>query len=105
MGTSSILGKEPQEEEHEEDEEKMDEDQFDVEVTTETKPVDENPFYSSYEALEKKDELDDPLKEERERIKAEQEKDEAELRKIKESKTPVPVFEAVEEEEKVSAPP
>jgi len=83
----------------------MEEDQFDVEVTTETKPVDENPFYSSYEALEKKDELEDPLKEERERIKAEQEKDEAELRKIKESKTPVPVFEAVEEEDKVSAPP
>ena len=111
---SSILREEPQEEEQEEDEEEeaeekqpeaMEEDQFDVEVTTETKPVDENPFYSSYEALEKKDELEDPLKEERERIKAEQEKDEAELRKIKESKTPVPVFEAVEEEDKVTAPP
>lgn len=105
---SSILREEPQEEEHVEDEEekqpeKMDEDQYEVEVTTESKPVDENPFYSSYEALEKKDELDDPLKEERERIKAEQEKDEAELRKIKESKTPVPVFETVEEEDKLSA--
>ena len=105
---SSILREEPQEEEHEEDEEekqpeRMDEDQYEVEVTTESKPVDENPFYSSYEALEKKDELDDPLKEERERIKAEQEKDEAELRKIKESKTPVPVFEPIEEEDKLSA--
>ena len=65
---SSILREEPQEEEQEEDEdeeekqpEKMEEDQFNVEVTTETKPVDENPFYSSYEALEKKDELNDPL--------------------------------------------
>ena len=107
---SSILREEPQEEEHEDEEEekepvKMEQDQYMVEVTTETKPADENPFYSSYEALEKKDELDDPLKEERKRIQAEQEKDEAELRKINESKAPVPVFEAVAEEDKEVAPP
>merc|ERR1712156_994549 len=53
-------------------------------------------------ALEKKDELEDPLKEERERLLVQQKEDEEELRKIKEGNTDkVPVFEAIEE----TAPP
>merc|ERR1712218_500201 len=77
-------------------------DQFEIKVTTETKRAEENPFYSSYEALEKKDELEDPLKEERERLLVQQKEDEEELRKIKEGNTnKAPVFEAVEE----TAPP
>lgn len=77
---SSVLREEPVE----------DQEQMEVEVETciekiepeEEKPADDNPFYSSYEALETKDILEDPLREERERVKAQQEEDEKELRKI-----------------------
>ena len=90
------------EEENEESQMETASDQFEIKVTTETKPAEENPFYSSYEALEEKDELEDPLKEERERLLVQQKEDEEELRKIKEGNvTKAPVFEAVEE----TAPP
>eukprot|EP00092_Neocalanus_flemingeri_P029154 GFUD01031643.1.p1 GENE.GFUD01031643.1~~GFUD01031643.1.p1 ORF type:complete len:1246 (+),score=549.28 GFUD01031643.1:40-3777(+) len=77
---SSVLREEP--EEDVEDEEEMEED----EVIEEMEP-DENPFYSSYkEAVENKEELDDPLKEERERVQLQLEEDEKELRKLEEEK-------------------
>ena len=74
---SSVLREEPSD-----NEEKM---EFEVEVETFTEPceaADDNPFYSSYDALEKKEVLEDPLREERERMKAQQEEDELELKKI-----------------------
>merc|ERR1719410_180194 len=101
---SSILREEPEEVAEEEDEdvkeeidenEKMETDEYEVNITTEVKPIEENPFYSSYEALETKDDLEDPLKEERERIRVQQEEDEKELRKLQEKSTPV--FEEPEE--------
>jgi len=77
---SSVLREEPEDEV--EDEEEMEED----EVIEEMEP-DENPFYSSYkEAVENKEELDDPLKEEREKLKLKLEEDEKELKKLKEEK-------------------
>merc|ERR1712227_888212 len=69
--------------------------EYEVNITTEVKPIEENPFYSSYEALETKDDLEDPLKEERERIRVQQEEDEKELKKLQEKSTPV--FEEPEE--------
>merc|ERR1719232_2078785 len=107
---SSILREEPEveegdEEEKEEDEEEekeesndrenMDTDDYEVNITTEVKPIEENPFYSSYDALETKDDLEDPLKEERERIRVQQEEDEKELKKLQQKTTPV--FEEPEE--------
>merc|ERR1719266_1901166 len=73
---------------------------MEVEVETFTvpaEPADDNPFYSSYEALEKKDELEDPLREERERLRAQQEEDEMELKKIhRQQEKKVDVFDETE---------
>merc|ERR1712042_100740 len=62
-----------------------DEDEED-EVIEEKEPESEiNPFYSSYkEALAANEEIDDPLKEEREKLRLKQEEDEKELKKLEE---------------------
>ena len=97
---SSVLREEPSD-----NEERM---EVEVEVETFTEPcepgqsADDNPFYSSYEALEKKDVLEDPLREERERMKAQQEEDELELKKIhRQQEKKVDVF----DETTVAPPP
>ena len=79
---SSVLREEPVD----------DQEHMEVEVEVETrieklepeddKQTEDNPFYTSYEALDKKDVLEDPLREERERVRAQQEEDEKELKKI-----------------------
>jgi len=77
---SSVLREEPDND----DEEVEDEED---EVIEEKEPESEqNPFYSSYnEALAaNEEELEDPLKEERERLRLKQEEDEKELQKIEE---------------------
>eukprot|EP00091_Calanus_sinicus_P013466 TRINITY_DN2990_c0_g2_i3.p1 TRINITY_DN2990_c0_g2~~TRINITY_DN2990_c0_g2_i3.p1 ORF type:complete len:330 (+),score=144.64 TRINITY_DN2990_c0_g2_i3:537-1526(+) len=91
---SSVLREEP-EENMDEDEEMEDEDEL-----IEEKEPEENPFYSSYnEAVENKEDIEDPLKEERERTRLKLEEDEQELkkleqerqlRKLKESQSPEP---------------
>ena len=70
-------------------------------MTTEVKPAEENPFYSSYDAMEEKEELEDPLKAERERIREQQQQDEEELKKLnrqaaKKKAASAPVFEAMQ---------
>merc|ERR1712098_647967 len=87
--------------EQEEEEEKMEDQEYEVSVTTEVKPAEENPFYSSYDAMEEKDELEDPLKAERERIREQQQQDEEELKKLnrqaaKKKAASGPVFEAMQ---------
>merc|ERR1712130_652751 len=82
-------------------EEKMEDQEYEVSVTTELKPAEENPFYSSYDAMEEKDELEDPLKAERERIREQQQQDEEELKKLsrqaaKKKAASGPVFEAMQ---------
>ena len=98
---SSVLREEPSD-----NEERM---EVEVEVETFTVPceptgeaADDNPFYSSYDALEKKDVLEDPLREERERLRAQQEEDEKELKKIhRQQEKKVDVFDETE----VAPPP
>merc|ERR1711892_90589 len=79
---SSVLREEPKVIE-EEDEDEMEDDEED-EVIEEKEP-ESNPFYSSYkQAIENEEELDDPLKEERERSRLKLEEDEKELKKLEE---------------------
>merc|ERR1719470_779714 len=81
---SSVLREEP--------EENMDEDDEDEEMEEEDEVIEEkepegNPFYSSYnEAVENKEDIEDPLKEERERTRLKLEEDEQELKKLEEEK-------------------
>lgn len=78
---SSVLREEP-----EEDNDEIEDEDEEDEVIEEKEPESEiNPFYSSYkEALAANEEIDDPLKEEREKLRLKQEEDEKELKKLEE---------------------
>merc|ERR1719318_432205 len=77
---SSVLREEPEENMDDDDEDEEDE-------VIEEKEPEGNPFYSSYnEAVENKEDIEDPLKEERERSRLKIEEDEQELKKLEEEK-------------------